>query len=316
MQTKILDALGDKSNSIASALDWLMSGMPVVFPTETVYGLGSGIFDINAVEKVFTIKGRDRLNPLSAHISSVNDALMLCTDIKDEYYKLAEEFLPGPLSIVMKKRKEVSDLVTGGSDTISIRLPDNDIFRLLSEKFGQPIAATSANKSGKPSPVTALHAFEDLQGLVPVILDSGRCRYQIESTVISLAGDEPVLIRPGAISQKRISEVLGREIKSLSRQITIFNHQKSSLDNSKFKIICFDEFSEILDFCNSHRNNKIIVMSRSNYDKNIENIIRTDESTFFNDLREAEKSRVEFLLVEKDDYVMTSEVLRHRLKIS
>lgn len=316
MKTEILDTKTEKEKSINIALEWLRAGMPIVFPTETVYGIGAGIFDINAVEKVYKIKGRDFKNPLSAHISSIKDAEMLCTEIKDEFYLLAEKFLPGPLSIVMNKKSEVPDLVTGGGNTLSIRFPDNEVFLQLSRKFGQPIAATSANLSGKPSPVTANHVFDDLAGKVPIILDYGLCRYQVESTVISLCGENPVLIRPGAVSQSEISKVLGRELISVNRQIAVFDHKKSSLDNSKFKIICFDNFQEITDFYKANSDKKILIMSHENFSQNISNIVKTDSATFFGTLRDAERSGIEYILIEKDEYVISNEVLRHRLKLN
>ncbi len=315
MLTSILDTHSNLDNALHSAVDWLRSGMPVSFATETVYGLGVGIFDLNGVSRVFKIKGRDFSNPLSAHISSVKDAEMLCEDIKDEFYLLAEAFLPGPLSIVMKKKKEVPSIVTGGGDTLSIRIPDNDVFHKLSKAFGQPIAATSANKSGKPSPISAQNVFDDLNGLIPIILDSGKCRYQIESTVISLVEDEIALIRPGVIPQKKISEVLGREIISLNKQLAVFDPVKSSLSKCKFEIICFDSFDEILDFSKSKHNKRILIMTRNESALGHKNIIYTNISTFFSDLRDAEKNDIDYLLVEKDEYVMTNEVFRHRLKI-
>jgi L-threonylcarbamoyladenylate synthase len=316
MQTDILDTQSDLDKSIHTAVDWLRSGIPVSFATETVYGLGAGIFDLNGVSRVFNIKGRDFRNPLSAHISSIKDAEMLCQDIKDDFYKLAEAFLPGPLSIVMKKKMEVPSLVTGGGETLSIRFPDNDIFIGLSKAFGQPIAATSANKSGKPSPISANDVFDDLNGLIPVILDSGKCRYQIESTVISLVNDEIALIRPGAIPQKAISTLLGREIISLNKQLAVFDPIKSSLNNSKFKILCFDSIDEILEFAKANLGKRILIMTRNDSIFGQKNTIYTNVSTFFSELREAEKNEIDYLLVEKDEYVMSNEVLRHRLKIS
>lgn len=316
MQTRVFNCITDSDYAVNNAVEWLISGIPIAFPTETVYGIGAGLFDINGVENVFKIKGRNFSNPLSAHISTIKDVELLCKDVKDDFYKLAEAFLPGPLSIVMKKRKEVPDIVTGGGNTLSIRVPDNDIFRKLSQKFSQPIAATSANKSGKPSPVIAEHVFDDLNGLVPVILDSGKCRYQIESTVLSLVEDKPILIRPGAISQSKIRELLGKEIISLDRQITLFESDKSSLKNSKFEIICLDNSDEIIDFMLKHPNKRLLVMSRSDKFKGLPNFTFTNELSFFQDLRNAEKNEIDYLVVEKDDYVMSSEVLRHRLKIT
>jgi len=315
MLTEILDSISEIELSIGKAVNWLKNGIPVAFPTETVYGLGAGLFDINAIEKIFRIKGRKFSNPLSAHISNVSDVEFLCSEIKDEFYILAEEFLPGPLSIIMKKKKEVSDLVTGGGDTLSIRIPDNEIFLRLSQNFGQPIAGTSANLSGRPSPVTAMHVFDDLQGEIPVILDGGSSRYSIESTVISLVGSEPVLIRPGAIPQTAISKILGKEIISLNKQITLFEHNLT-LSKESYKIYTFDSIDSLLSFYRHNKNRKIMIMSRNNeLFKSEKNYVKTDVSTFFTELRNAEKNGIEMILVDVDDYVKQSDVLRHRLKI-
>jgi tRNA threonylcarbamoyl adenosine modification protein (Sua5/YciO/YrdC/YwlC family) len=317
MLTKILDTTNDKDSAIREAIEWLQSGIPISFPTETVYGLGAGIFDYNGVEKIYKIKGRAFNNPLSAHISNLNDVEILCDDIKDDFYLLAEKFLPGPLSIVMKKKKVVTDIVTGGGGSLSIRIPDNPIFLELSKLFGQPIAGTSANKSGRPSPTNAEFVYDDLAGEIPVILDSGKCRYQIESTVISLLGDSPELIRPGAISQTDLQNVLSKQIISRNRQIVLADSGKNPINNLKFRIIYNDNYEEIQKLINANFNKKMILMSRNPeiFDNNLEKI-KTEESTFFDQLRLIEKNEFEILLVHIDEYIKSSEVLRHRLGIN
>ncbi|GAB1371219.1 hypothetical protein MASR1M45_12810 [Candidatus Kapaibacterium sp.] len=317
MNTEILDAINFEDSSIKQALDWLRNGYPVAFPTETVYGIGAGIYDTYAVEKVFKIKGRDFRNPLSAHISRLEDALELCLDIPDEFYMIAEKFLPGPISIVMKKKNSVPDIVTGGGNTISIRYPDNNVFLKMAGLFVQPIAATSANRSGRPSPTSAADVFDDLTGLIPAIIDTGTCKYQIESTVISLADKKVELIRPGAIPQSAIKAVIGKEILSRNRQIILKEDYKSSLNATKLNIECFDNLEKIYEFANLNTNKKILIMA---FDTSIINsscdITKTDELTFFSTLRKAEKESYDFLLVLVDDYVRSSEVLSHRLRIS
>ncbi|MDX9790142.1 MAG: L-threonylcarbamoyladenylate synthase [Candidatus Kapabacteria bacterium] len=317
MKTEIIKVSDDDMNWANRGVEYLKSGLPVAFPTETVYGVGSGIFDLSGVERVYGIKGRNFMNPLSAHISDLSHVELLCHDIRPEFYLLAEKFLPGPLSIIMRKRKEVPDIVSGGGDTLSIRFPDNKYFLSFAKMFGQPIAATSANISGKPSPVSAQDVFDDLGGKIPMIIDGGKCRYRIESTVISLAGDKAVLIRPGVISQEEISRVLGYEIISYNRQIVAVDNMKSSLHNSSLKILCFDNIDKIIDFCENNNQLKIAVMSRNTKNKMKEfEYIKTDANEFFDNLRELEKNGTDVLLIEKDEYVMTSEVLRHRLKIN
>lgn len=316
MITNILDALLDKESAVNKAVESLKEGLPVAFPTETVYGLGAGIFDLNAIELIYKIKVRDARNPLAAHISSIRDAEILCENLSDDFYLLAEAFLPGPLSIVMRKSKIVSDKVSGSSGTISIRMPDHEVFTLLSKKFGQPIAATSANISGNPSPVEASHVFDDLNGKIPIILDAGRCSYRIESTVISLLNKEPVLIRPGAVSQKSISQVLNKEIKSNDKQVVLYNYYKNAMERKKMTILSLDSQESIKSYYNANPSKKILIMTRSSNFGDEFNKIQTNESTFFQDLREAEKKGIEILLVDKDNYVMQSDVLRHRLKLS
>lgn len=317
MNTQILDVLVNNEKFINQAVEFLKSGLPVVFPTETVYGLGAGLFDINAVERIYKIKGRSFTNPLSAHLSRIKDIDMICETVKDEFYILEEAFLPGPISIVMKKRNEIPNLVTGGGKTISVRFPDNEVFTALSAKFGQPIAGTSANLSGGISATEAIHAYEDLNGLVPIILDSGRCKFRIESTVLSLVGDSPELIRPGAISQSDIEKVLNRKIISRSNQIVLSGNNINSISSSKFNVISFKDKNEIIDFYQKNNDKKICILSSNiSIFKQIKDVAILNEMNIFSDLRNIKNQGYELVVIYIDEYVINSEVLRHRLKIN
>ncbi len=207
MDTEILSGL-DLSKAIAS----LQSGEPIVFPTETVYGLGAPLFDEEAVKKIFQIKGRPHDNPLIAHISSLEKARRLSDALGADFYTLAEAFWPGPLAIVVKRRKEVPEIVSAGQPTVAIRMPSHPIARRLIEGVGEPLVAPSANLSGKPSPTCLQDVLEDLNGKVPFAIDGGPCEVGIESTVISLYHPIPTILRPGKITKEMLEEALGRSV--------------------------------------------------------------------------------------------------------
>ena len=195
-------------SSFASAVNILKQSGVIAFPTETVYGLGCNMYDDKAIEEIYKIKGREFNKPLSAHISLIDQVHQLSDDIPDEFYLLAEAFLPGPLAIILKKSKKVSNLMTANLDTIGIRFPDDAICNKLISMFGVPLAATSANISGNVSPITGENVMEQLNGKIPLLLDNGETKYKKESTIISLAGGEPQIIRIGAIKISQIESVL------------------------------------------------------------------------------------------------------------
>jgi L-threonylcarbamoyladenylate synthase len=198
-------------DDLPRAITCLKEGVPIVFPTETVYGLGASIFIPDALKKIFAIKGRPADNPLIVHVSSIEQAVSLSVDLPEAFYQLSRLFWPGPLTLVVKKNSMVSDFVSGGLPTIAIRMPSNKIALRLIEAVG-PIAAPSANLSGRPSPTTALDVLEDLDGKVPLIIDGGECLIGIESTVLSLIGPRPILLRPGQLDKKTLEEALGQTI--------------------------------------------------------------------------------------------------------
>jgi len=207
METQVLTDF-DLLPAIAS----LKKGDPVVFPTETVYGLGAPLFNEEAVRRIFAIKGRPIDNPLIAHIAFLEEARRLSDSLNAHFYTLAEAFWPGPLTVVVKRRPEVPSLVSAGGPTIAIRMPSHPIARRLIEGVGEPLAAPSANLSGCPSPTCLTDALEDLQGKVLFAIEGGECEVGIESTVISLFHPIPTLLRPGKITSEMLEEALGQQV--------------------------------------------------------------------------------------------------------
>ncbi len=211
MKTEVLkiNSISDSEAELSRAAELIRSGQLVAFPTETVYGLGANAMDEKAVEKIFVAKGRPGDNPLIVHIAEINDIKPLVTSIDEKAYSLINKFWPGPLTIIFNKSSKVSDKVTAGLSTVAIRMPSHPVALELIKKSGVPIAAPSANRSGKPSPTTAKHVYEDMDGRIPMILDGGSADVGVESTVLDMTGKVPVILRPGGVTYEMLSEVLG-----------------------------------------------------------------------------------------------------------
>ena len=181
--TEIYDLKTQYKQAINKAAEVISSGGIVAFPTETVYGLGALATDKDAVNKIFIAKGRPQDNPLIVHISSIGQAMQYCIEFTDIAKELAQAFWPGPLTIIQKSNGKLPGIVTAGLSTVGLRMPDNKAALDIIERCG-PIAAPSANRSGRPSPTKAEHVAEDMSGRIPVILDGGECAYSYESTVV------------------------------------------------------------------------------------------------------------------------------------
>lgn len=198
-----------EADIINMAGDILKRGGLVAFPTETVYGLGADGLNDFAVKKIYKAKGRPSDNPLILHISSITDLNPLVKEITPLAKKLIDSFWPGPLTIIFKKADIIPDSITGGLDTVAIRFPVNKIALKLIEAANRPIAAPSANSSGKPSPTLASHVKDDLNGKIDMIIDGGATQLGLESTVIDITEDIPIILRPGAITKEMIENVIG-----------------------------------------------------------------------------------------------------------
>lgn len=204
---------------ILAATEVLRRGGLVAFPTETVYGLGADALNAEAVKQIFVAKGRPLDNPIIVHIACEADLNMLTYNITKESTRLIEAFWPGPLTLIFKKSPSVPDIVTGGQDTIAVRMPQNKIALALIRALGHPIAAPSANLSGRPSGTTAGHVLRDLAGKIDMIIDGGPVKVGVESTVLDLSQDPPVILRPGAITQEHLAPFLGKVTMETSAEV-------------------------------------------------------------------------------------------------
>src|SRR6266487_4276106 len=210
IRTEIIEvnAKNPESTVIERAAQLLHDGEIVVFPTETVYGLGADAFQPAALERIFAAKGRPLSDPLIVHIADEHELELLTTTISTEAKRLAKEFWPGPLTLILPKGSRVSPLVTAGLETVAVRMPRHPVALALINALGSPIAAPSANRFMHVSPTTARHVYTDLSGKVPLILDSGPCEIGVESTVLDLCSDEPRILRPGGISLEALRTIL------------------------------------------------------------------------------------------------------------
>jgi len=206
MSTKILDST---QPNIAIAASLLLNGGTVAFPTETVYGLGANALCSDAVAKIFAAKGRPSDNPLIVHIANPDDVNHVAREVSEKSKLLMARFWGGPLTLVLKRQPNVPDIVTAGLDTVGVRMPANEIALELIREAGVPLAAPSANISGKPSPTAFSHVKTDLLGKVDAIIDGGSCGVGLESTVIDMTREIPIILRPGGVSREEIESVIG-----------------------------------------------------------------------------------------------------------
>ena len=206
METKLF---GTSEYDIAEAGKMIAEGKLVAFPTETVYGLGANALNEEAVRNIYLAKGRPSDNPLIVHIAEKEDIVPLVKEVTPKAKALIDAFFPAPLTIILNKSDKVGKVVSGGLDTVAVRMPKNEIARKLIKASGCPIAAPSANTSGLPSPTRVKYVIDDMMGKIDGIIDGGDCEYGVESTVITLATDVPTLLRPGAITKEMIEAVIG-----------------------------------------------------------------------------------------------------------
>lgn len=268
----LLDRKQPNREILEEAASLLRRGEPVAFPTETVYGLGADAGNDEAIRKVFEVKGRPSDNPLIVHIADFADLDEWSAEVSPKARALMKKFWPGPATFVVKRSPKVSDLVTGGLDTVAIRMPSDEIALALIRAAGCPIAAPSANLSGRPSPTDADAVWEDLNGKIPLLLDGGHTEVGLESTVVDVTGETPVVLRPGKLTLEQIEAVWqgvsvdegagemprspGQKYRHYAprAKMTVFvgrfddvlqrillEEAKAELDELKIGILCFDE---------------------------------------------------------------------------
>jgi len=212
MKTEYVDLRDGKDvkEGIYKAAEIIKTGGLVAFPTETVYGLGANGLDENAVPKIYEAKGRPSDNPLILHISEFDEIENIVKEIPDVAFVLAGGFWAGPLTMVFKKSNIVPYRTTGGLESVAVRMPSNKIARELIKMAGVPVAAPSANSSGRPSPTKADHVLRDLDGKIDMVIDGGTVDIGLESTIVDVTGEVPVILRPGFITEEMLSEAIGR----------------------------------------------------------------------------------------------------------
>lgn len=205
---------------VRRAAETLQQGRLVAFPTETVYGLGADASNAKAVARLYAVKGRPADHPVIVHFASAADAFAWAREVPDEARILASRFWPGPLTLILKRSDRAKDFVTGGQDNIGLRVPSHPVAHELLRLFQGGVAAPSANRFGKVSPTTAAHVRDDLGDDVDLVLEGGPSEVGIESTIIDLSGNAPVLLRPGRISREQLEQVLGRPVSDRNSSAT------------------------------------------------------------------------------------------------
>lgn len=295
-------------------------GELIAFPTETVYGLGADVNNEKAVLRVFQAKNRPADNPLNVTVANSEMVKKYVNQINDWGQKLIQNFWPGPLTLIFKiKSGSLPKVVTGGLATAAFRCPDNKVTLELIEKAGTPIVGPSANTSGKPSPTSAQHVFHDMEGKIAGIIDDGPTAVGMESTIIDLSGDTPVIVRPGAISTTEIEKVLGMPIK-MKKQASAEKYKHYN-PNANVMMVSDSDWSDAIKWASQQMN--IGIMAITNIIKKVpENVITYDlgeninsaSRKFFAGIRELDSKGVDTILVQQFPEIGLGEAYMNRLR--
>lgn len=268
--------LSSDDNDIKKAAEIIKNGGLVAMPTETVYGLAADAFNPAAVSNIFKAKGRPMDNPLIIHISDISQIYRIVRSFPPSAKKLAELFWPGAITMILPRSDEVPYEVCAGLDTVAVRFPSNTVANKLISNSA-PLAAPSANLSGKPSPTNAKHVFEDMNGRIDAIIDGGECEVGVESTVITLTGKVPVLLRPGDITAEQLKEVLGEIIIDDAVTNPLKDNEKATSPGMKYKhyapaaelILLDGEQEKFLNYVNKNSSDGVMALC---YDEDIKNL--------------------------------------------
>ncbi len=296
--------LENSEENIDYCADLIKKGEVVGIPTETVYGLAGSALCEDAIDKIFSAKGRPQDNPLIVHIGQLSQVEQLAQNIPKLFYELAEEFWPGPLTMIVEKKDIIPNKTSGGLSSVGLRMPYHPVALEIIRRSGFPVAAPSGNVSGAPSPTTARDMFEDMQGKIPAVIDGGFCNIGIESTVISFEKDGVRLLRPGLVSAEDLAEFTtvyidnGVEQKLSHNEKTISPGMKYKHYSPKAKIIIFDGTCE--EMCNyiSEKNdeNAYAVIANSDESK----VLKGQKFLTFGDSLEEQAKNLFFTLRELD----------------
>lgn len=317
-----MDTLVLKHDQLNIAADILKSGGLVAMPTETVYGLGADALNENAVANIFKAKGRPADNPLIIHIADYEMLPGLVKSVPEKAKLLMDKFWPGPLTIIMEKTDNVPDIVSGGLKTVAIRMPEHKIAFDLIKLSGVPVAAPSANTSGKPSPTKAEYVIDDMFGKIDAIIDGGNCRVGLESTVIDMTGEVPALLRPGGVTYEQLTEVLGQ----VQQKFEVVEGEQPRSPGMKYKhyapqakvVVIRNNFENIInEFCEKYK--KVGVMCYQDITSNKNVILKKMETAeeyaekLFSALRDFDKLGVNVILAQDVDEKGINLATRNRL---
>ncbi len=311
------------SQDINQAAAILKSGGLVAFATETVYGLGADASNPEALKRVFTAKGRPADHPLIVHLADASQMTLWAQNIPDDAWKLAQAFWPGPLTLILERLPSVPDEVTGGLDTIALRIPEHPLALELLNAFGSGIAAPSANRYGQVSPTSALDVQEELGERVDLILDGGRCTVGIESTIIDLSRPTPRVLRPGKITQEELCSVLGGALDTPSIAPKKYPGSKPSHYSPRAEVILssWDDVEEKLEMSlragkkvgllSSHLPHKLL--NKVTY-LTLEKDLEEQAHQLYHHLRQADHLRLEVLVAVMPQNVGVGHAVRDRLR--
>lgn len=293
----------------------LQQGALVALPTETTYGLAASILNKQAIESLFTVKNRDLSKALPVHVANLNQLAFITRDLPPQLEVLAKQFLPGPLTIVLKKNPHLLDTITAGKDSVAIRLSSSPIVKRLIELVGCPIAMPSANISGRPSPTIAKHVLEDFNGKIQGIVDGGETQFGIESTVISLENPEnPILLRHGVISQREIEKVLGHPLQVHPQAVLAHRGKKGTSLLPAVRL--FSSWDEMKIYLQLSNDSKRLIMSQEEQSPVMQatNYFKLSTRNLYEGLRLALRDGYAEVLVLCSPLLKNNESLHHRLK--
>ena len=306
----ITQKLNADRQGINTAAEILKNGGVVAIPTETVYGLAANAYNEKAIKAVFKAKGRPQDNPLIVHISDMEMLNEVAEDIPKTAFKCAEKFWPGPLTMVLKRSDKISDCVSAGLSTVAVRMPSEQTAHKIIEEIRLPLAAPSANVSGKPSPTTYTHVINDLDGKIDAVVMGAECTVGVESTVITLAGEHPVLLRPGAVTMEQLKEILPDITVDNAVLSELAPGQKAASPGMKYKHYApqtetfLVEGENFADFVNEKHNALAVCFAEESEQIKIPKIVygeRKNPETFANKLfgvlREVDKTGVKTVFV-------------------
>lgn len=317
MKTEIFSA---DRNSIILCAHILQHGGIIAFPTETVYGLGACIDNEESVKRIFEVKGRPQDNPLIVHIASLHQVYDIAENIPDDFFKLAEVFFPGSLTILLPKKKSVSDIITAGQPNVAVRMPNHKIALALIAETGIPLVAPSANSSGKPSPTKAQHVADDLSGKIDGIIDGGECSVGIESTVFGWIDSEAIIFRPGIITADDLKKVLGYNVRywNESTITTLSPGMKYRHYSPDIPLYVVSGIEEIAQYYTMYSQKKMLLLTNMNipdeYKSECTDIQPLHEKTLYAHFRESDKNGVAAILILPDENDKVNYGLMNRIQ--